>query len=102
MYFYFFGSPENNKVNTLSLIETRRKNEAFGSSLLLSNSPLSPKVVNGSFAAIFDEDEFLAKAYSGIRITVIIFLTSHCRLLNLSSQSCRIRIPQPCDEEYVV
>lgn len=52
------------------LLETRRRNEAFGSSLLLSNSPLSPKVVNGSFAAIFDEDEFLAKAYSGIRITV--------------------------------
>lgn len=29
---------------------------------------MSPKIVNGSFAAIFDEDEFLAKAYAGIRI----------------------------------
>lgn len=53
-----------------SILEIRHKNESFGSSLLLSNSPMSPKVVNGSFAAIFDEDEFLAKAYSGIRITV--------------------------------
>lgn len=52
------------------LLDTREKNEAFGSSLLLANSPMSPKVVNGSFAAIFDADEFLAKAYAGIRATV--------------------------------
>ena len=50
--------------------ETKEKNEAFGSSLLLSNSPLSPKIVNGSFAAIFDADEFLAQTYAGIRIAV--------------------------------
>ncbi|KAG5666316.1 hypothetical protein PVAND_017815 [Polypedilum vanderplanki] len=50
------------------LKDTREKNEAFGSSLLLANSPMSPKVVNGSFAAIIDADEFLAKAYAGIRI----------------------------------
>lgn len=50
--------------------ETREKNEAFGSSLLLANTPMSPKVVNGSFAAIIDADEFLAKAYAGIRIAV--------------------------------
>ncbi|XP_059610124.1 histidine decarboxylase [Phlebotomus argentipes] len=50
------------------LKDTREKNEAFGSSLLLANSPMSPKIVNGSFAAIFDADEFLAKAYAGIRI----------------------------------
>lgn len=31
---------------------------------------MSPKVVNGSFAAIIDADEFLAKAYAGIRIAV--------------------------------
>lgn len=31
---------------------------------------MSPKVVNGSFAAIYDGDEFLAKAYSGTRISV--------------------------------
>lgn len=51
--------------------DTREKNEAFGSSLLLANSPMSPKIVNGSFAAIFDADEFLAKTYAGIRIAVI-------------------------------
>lgn len=33
---------------------------------------MSPKIVNGSFAAIFDADEFLAKTYAGIRIAVII------------------------------
>jgi hypothetical protein len=31
---------------------------------------MSPKIVNGSFAAMFDADEFLAKAYAGIRIAV--------------------------------
>lgn len=34
--------------------DTRQKNENFGSSLLLANSPMSPKIVNGSFAAIYD------------------------------------------------
>lgn len=53
-----------------SFEDTREKNEAFGSSLLLANSPMSPKIVNGSFAAIIDADEFLAKAYAGIRIAV--------------------------------
>ncbi|EZA47508.1 Histidine decarboxylase [Ooceraea biroi] len=36
------------------LAATRQKNENFGSSLLLANSPMSPKIVNGSFAAIYD------------------------------------------------
>ncbi|XP_011308065.1 histidine decarboxylase isoform X1 [Fopius arisanus] len=45
------GSPVRVKV---SLAETRQKNENFGSSLLLANSPMSPKIVNGSFAAIYD------------------------------------------------
>ncbi|XP_018799992.1 PREDICTED: histidine decarboxylase isoform X2 [Bactrocera latifrons] len=54
--------------NKVYLKDTKDKSEAFGSSLLLSNSPLSPKIVNGSFAAIFDADEFLAKTYAGVRI----------------------------------
>ncbi|XP_067004267.2 histidine decarboxylase [Anabrus simplex] len=37
--------------------ETRQRNEHFGSSLLLANSPMSPKIVNGSFAAIFDHGD---------------------------------------------
>nr|BAO52002.1 histidine decarboxylase [Gryllus bimaculatus] len=36
------------------LADTRARNAAFGSSLLLANSPQSPKIVNGSFAAIFE------------------------------------------------
>ncbi|XP_035775799.1 histidine decarboxylase-like isoform X2 [Anopheles albimanus] len=52
-----------------ALKDTREKNEAFGSSLLLANTPMSPKIVNGSYAAIFDADEFLAKVYAGIRIS---------------------------------
>lgn len=64
-------------------IDTREKNEAFGSSLLLANSPMSPKIVNGSFAAIFDTDEFLAKAYAGIRIAVcFIYLFFTKNLIN--------------------
>lgn len=55
---------------SITISDTREKNDAFGSSLLLANSPMSPKVVNGSFAAIIDADEFLAKAYAGIRIAV--------------------------------
>lgn len=50
------------------LKETKEKSEAFGSSLLLANSPMSPKIINGSFAALFDADDFLAKTYAGIRI----------------------------------
>ncbi|XP_055858861.1 histidine decarboxylase isoform X2 [Episyrphus balteatus] len=56
---------EKSKV---SLKETKEKSEAFGSSLLLANSPMSPKIINGSFAALFDADDFLAKTYAGIRI----------------------------------
>lgn len=64
--FSLFSSLHSRRIET-------RKNEAFGSSLLLANSPMSPKVVNGSFAAIIDADEFLAKAYAGIRVAVILF-----------------------------
>ncbi|PSN51459.1 Histidine decarboxylase [Blattella germanica] len=50
------------------LAETREKNALFGSSLLLANSPMSPKIVNGSFAAIFENgDRFMedfARAFS--------------------------------------
>ncbi|CAG7723973.1 unnamed protein product, partial [Allacma fusca] len=43
--------------------ETRKRNAHFGTSLLLANSPMSPKIVNGSFAAIFDSNE-LFKEFS--------------------------------------
>jgi len=37
--------------------ETKKRNSNFGTSLLLANTPMSPKIVNGSFAAIFDSNE---------------------------------------------
>lgn len=37
--------------------ETRKWDNSFGASLLLANSPMSPKVVNGSFAALFDNGD---------------------------------------------
>jgi hypothetical protein len=44
----------------LSSIPTEtRKNKNFGTSLLLANRPMSPKIINGSFAAIFDNDDVL-------------------------------------------
>ncbi|KAF4519118.1 hypothetical protein B566_EDAN010540 [Ephemera danica] len=53
--------------------ETREKNENFGSSLLLANSPMSPKIMNGSFAAIFDNSDVLmefARKFSQLRLDV--------------------------------
>ncbi|CAB3382505.1 Hypothetical predicted protein [Cloeon dipterum] len=55
------------------LAETREKNADFGSSLLLANSPMSPKIVNGSFAAIFDNSDVLrefARKFSQLRLDV--------------------------------
>lgn len=54
--------------------ETRERNANFGSSLLLANSPMSPKIVNGSFAAIFDNGdnvlEEFARTFSRFRLEV--------------------------------
>ncbi|CAH0762342.1 unnamed protein product [Bemisia tabaci] len=56
------------------LKETRQKNEHFGSSLLLANSPMSPKIVNGSYAAVFDNGEGISpdwnKNFSVLRLNV--------------------------------
>lgn len=84
------------------LPDTKEKSEAFGSSLLLSNSPLSPKVVNGSFAAIFDADEFLAKTYAGIRIAVSKIQRSRCSRLptNLSTSQHSTRSRRRRDAVY--
>lgn len=42
----------------MNLLET--KETSFGTSLLLSNSPMSPKIINGSFAAILNHSDILA------------------------------------------
>ncbi|KAK4303684.1 hypothetical protein Pmani_024313 [Petrolisthes manimaculis] len=49
---------EQHNRTKVSLKDTR-KNPDFGTSLLLANSPMSPKIVNGSFAAIFDNNDVL-------------------------------------------
>ncbi|XP_065219540.1 histidine decarboxylase isoform X2 [Planococcus citri] len=46
---------KTNSVGKHMLAET--KLGTFGTSLLLSNTPMSPKVVNGSFAAIFEKED---------------------------------------------
>ena len=53
--------------------DINKKNEEFGLSLMLSNvpgGPMSPKFINGTYAALFEEDsdELLeyAKNYKGI------------------------------------
>lgn len=35
---------------------------------MLSNSPMSPKIVNGSFAAIYDQGDVLAEYSKTIRL----------------------------------
>jgi histidine decarboxylase len=55
------------------ILETREKNADFGSSLLLANSPMSPKIVNGSFAAIFENSDVLrefARKFTQLRVGV--------------------------------
>ena len=47
-------------------LDTREKNEDFSSSLLLANSPMSPKIVNGSFAAIYDETDIFNECMKNI------------------------------------
>lgn len=93
--------------NLIIILDTREKNEAFGSSLLLANSPMSPKIVNGSFAAIFDADEFLAKTYAGIRIAVNSISFHIKKLLSLIDSldvffiENRVKTLQQCVAEYV-
>ncbi|XP_026742057.1 histidine decarboxylase [Trichoplusia ni] len=58
-----FGSENGNiavpKRPRISLKETRELNATFGTSLLLANSPMSPKIVNGTHAAICDYEQVL-------------------------------------------
>lgn len=51
-------------IRGLFHVETRELNASFGSSLLLANSPMSPKIVNGSFAAIFDNGDNVLEEFS--------------------------------------
>nr|XP_026483642.1 histidine decarboxylase isoform X1 [Vanessa tameamea] len=59
-----FGSENGNivihKKPRISLKETRELNATFGTSLLLANSPMSPKIVNGTHVAICDYEQVLS------------------------------------------
>ncbi|XP_016921368.1 histidine decarboxylase isoform X1 [Apis cerana] len=64
-------SPVRAKVPLAESSDTREKNENFGTSLLLANSPMSPKIVNGSFAAIYDTADVFeecTKAFGQLRL----------------------------------
>ena len=56
-----FTNSENFFAQFQHFLEIKEKNESFGTSLLLANigpnSPMSPKIVDGSFAALFDNNE---------------------------------------------
>ncbi|CAH0551610.1 unnamed protein product [Brassicogethes aeneus] len=56
------------KRQKVPLGDTKERNENFGTSLLLSNSPMSPKIVNGSFAAIYDQGDVLAEFSRTIKL----------------------------------
>lgn len=63
---------------------------------------MSPKIVNGSFAAIIDADEFLAKAYAGIRIAVSDEIRfSLLRNFNKNPPHLRITIHRQCEDVSV-
>ncbi|OXA64352.1 Histidine decarboxylase [Folsomia candida] len=51
--------------------ETRLRNSHFGTSLLLANSPMSPKIVNGSFAAIFDSNELFKEFTRRLKLSEV-------------------------------
>lgn len=52
----------------MNSLDTKTKNENFGTSLLLANSPMSPKIVNGSFAAIYDQNDVLEQFSKTIKL----------------------------------
>ncbi|CAK1548802.1 unnamed protein product [Leptosia nina] len=59
-----FGSGNGNiivpKKPRITLKDTRELNATFGTSLLLANSPMSPKIVNGTHVAICDYEQVLS------------------------------------------
>ncbi|GAB6023816.1 hypothetical protein CHUAL_008561 [Chamberlinius hualienensis] len=58
-------------TSRVNMKDIKRLQPEFGSSLLLANSPMSPKIVNGSYIAIFDNHDVLfefSKKLQGLRI----------------------------------
>lgn len=65
---------ENEKIipnRAVPLSDIKKRTPEFGTSLLLSNSPMTPKIINGSFVAIFDSNDIIleyAKRFKNIGI----------------------------------
>lgn len=55
-------------IQNLSFSEIRERNAQFGTSLLLANigpnSPMTPKIINGSYAALFDNSDEVITEFS--------------------------------------
>ncbi|RWS30166.1 histidine decarboxylase-like protein [Leptotrombidium deliense] len=52
-----FEIPSDVNPRIRNLAEIKKRTPDFGTSLLLANSPMTPKIVNGSFVAIFDNQD---------------------------------------------
>jgi histidine decarboxylase len=52
-----YGIAEDRVRRALPLAEIKKRTPGFGTSLLLSNSPMTPKIINASFVAIFDQQD---------------------------------------------
>lgn len=65
----------------MPLREIKKKKPEFGTSLLLSNSPMTPKIINGSFVAIFDHHDVVQD-----------YVRSNIRLVSKDSPALRRRI----------
>ncbi|CAG2105576.1 unnamed protein product [Medioppia subpectinata] len=52
-----YGIPEHRISRAIPLAEIKKRTPGFGTSLLLSNSPMTPKIINASFVAIFDQQD---------------------------------------------
>ena len=78
-----FGLTTGVGLPRLPLKEIKRKAPDFGTSLLLSHSPMTPKVINGSFVAIFDQTDMIQD---------FVRSTPNIRLVSKDSPALRRRI----------
>ncbi|XP_022249959.1 histidine decarboxylase-like isoform X1 [Limulus polyphemus] len=67
-----YGVPPDTARRARPIGEIKKQTPDFGTSLLLANSPLTPKIMNGSFVAIFDNkdviQEFVRRFGNNVRV----------------------------------
>lgn len=71
------------KKNRANISEIKLMQPEFGTSLLLANSPMSPKVVNGSYVAIFENPDIIkefTKKFRNLRPDVRDSPAIRCRI----------------------